>query len=138
MKYPEVKFNRSWVQAPMTEGLAEWCESFAKHLAPAEKKDGQALTTSQLRKFFAEVRLIENNLEKKDCTSDILMLKPYLAYAVGREKKPTKLRDFQKEISTAIDGIRKDSIHTVSDYRNFIAVYEAIVAYHKFYGGKDN
>ena len=43
-----------------------------------------------------------------------------------------------KEISTAIDGIRKDSIHIASDYRNFIAVYEAIVAYHKFYGGKDN
>ena len=46
--------------------------------------------------------------------------------------------DFQKEISTAIDGIRKDSIHIASDYRNFIAIYEAIVAYHKFYGGKDN
>ncbi|MDY4148541.1 MAG: type III-A CRISPR-associated protein Csm2 [Paludibacteraceae bacterium] len=138
MKYPEVKFNRSWVQEPMTEGLAEWCESFAKYLAPADRTDRQALTTSQLRKFFAEVRLIENNLEKKDCTSDILMLKPYLAYAVGREKKPTKLRDFQKEISTAIDGIRKDTIHIASDYRNFISIYEAIVAYHKFYGGKDN
>lgn len=137
MKYPEVKFNRSWVQEPMTEGLAEWCESFAKHLAPKDRTDSQALTTSQLRKFFAEVRLIENNLEKKNCTSDILMLKPYLAYAVGREKKATRLRDFQKEISTAIDGIRKDANHMVADYRNFISIYEAIVAYHKFYGGKE-
>lgn len=65
------------------------------------------------------------------------MLKPMLAYAVGRDKKKTKTKEFGEEMSKGIDAIRlEDEVHAKNDFKNFLKIFEAIVAYHKFYGGE--
>jgi CRISPR-associated protein Csm2 len=145
-KYPEKVIQKEWIQNGITEDARAWAESFGKFLCSIEDDDKQpkgALSTSQLRKFFGEVKRIETDFEKY--RQDLVMLKPMLSYAVGRDKKnkgsefrnQTRIVQFEQELSKAIDFIRSDS-SAKSDYKNFVKMFEAIVAYHKFYSKKDN
>lgn len=82
------------------------------------------LTTSQLRRFFGEVK--RQQLQGYD-ESDFVLLKPKLAYAVGRAKEENaKIQDFYYVIANAIDKVQNED-----DFKRFIKIFEAIVAYHK-------
>ena len=82
------------------------------------------LTTTQLRKFFGEIK--RQQLKGYDPT-DFILLKPKLAYAVGRVKdENAKINDFYYVISDAIDQVNNET-----SFINFIKIFEAIVAYHK-------
>ncbi len=126
--------NPQWVHKPVTQEVINWCEEFGKYLTKkVERKDNngkeiKAMTTTQLRKFFGEVKRIEMNGFN---LSEFIMLNPLLAYATGREKEETKLKDFQKQMSIAIREVKDEK-----DFKNFVNIFEAIVAYHKCYGGK--
>lgn len=89
---------------------------------PKDVKIGK-LTTSQLRKFFGEVKRQQMVGYKP---SDFILLKPKLAYAVGRADKNSKIRDFYEVLAPAIDLVSNET-----EFRNFIKIFEAIVAYHK-------
>ena len=101
---------------------------------PIESIVGDKLTTSQLRRFFGEVKrqqIIGYN------ESSFVMLRPKLAYAVGRAKKSMKnevkyckIEDFYTIIEDAV-MIVVNSKDTKIAFKNFIAFFEAIVAYHK-------
>jgi CRISPR type III-A-associated protein Csm2 len=64
-----------------------------------------------------------------------------LAYAVGRDidnktgKNKTRIKQFEEELSKGLGFIRSDN-NKRSDFKNFVKLFEAIVAYHKYYGGK--
>lgn len=139
MEYPQDKLKPEWVKEPITEDIVNWCESFGKYLAKnktkneKDEKTGRITTvdirdskmsTSQLRKFFGEVKRIEMQYNP----SDVAMLNPLLAYAVGRDEGKTKIKDFQVEISKAISEVKNEE-----DFKNFVQIFEAIVAYHKCY-----
>lgn len=120
------------IQVKVTNATVEFAKEFGEHLAKEEDNEA-ALTTSQLRKFFGEVKrqqLVGFN------ETEFAMLKPKLAYAVGRAKqnarknKYQKIEDFNFVISDAIDKVLK-SPDKVRSFKNFINVFEAIVAYHK-------
>lgn len=138
-KYPTQKLMPEWIHSDITEEIAEWAKSFGKDLT--ESSNGKKpLTTGQIRKFYGEVKRIGASIENNK--SDVVMLKPLLAYAVGRDKNnrgenKTKIEDFEKEIRTALTAIRYDQ-NLASDFKHFEQLFEAIVAYHKFYGGKEN
>lgn len=85
----------------------------------SEKK----LTTNQLRKFFGEVKRQQMVGYKE---TDFVLLKPKLAYAVGRADQNSKIKDFYYVMSNAIDLVSNEH-----QFKNFIKVFEAIVAYHK-------
>ena len=94
------------------------------------------LTTSQLRKFFGEIRRMQAEIQhqKVDSTdkqkfdkTSLLMLKPKLAYQVGREKDSNgKVRDFYSQLSIGVDAVQ-----TREDFKKFVKIVEAVVAYHK-------
>ena len=86
-------------------------------------KVASKLTTSQLRKFFGEVKR-QQMVGFKD--TDFILLKPKLAYAVGRADKNSKIRDFYEVMASAIDLVGNEK-----EFQNFIKIFEAIVAYHK-------
>ena len=133
-KYPKQKLDPKWIESGMTLDIVEWTDSFGKHLATKDAK--RPMTTGQIRKFYGEVKRIDAAIEKH--TNDIPMLKPLLAYAVGRDKasgKNTKIDDFEEELSKAIGAIRLE--HIIADYKNFVQIFESIVAYHKYYGGRE-
>ncbi len=134
MRYPDVKLKKEWIQNPISNEVVEWTKSFAEYLSiPNERKP---LTTSQLRKFFGEIKRIDTDFNNKKV--DLPMLNPMLAYAVGRDKKNnrnvTKILEFSEEIMTALTSIRNDeNMH--KDFKSFLKIFESIVAYHKYFGG---
>lgn len=141
-KYPNQKLEKEWIHNGISEEVCEWAESFGQYLCAygEEKPQKKALTTGQLRKFFGEIKRINSDVTKNQAA--IVMLKPLLAYAVGRDKdnkgnNKTRIEEFARELTTAIDGVLESQVLKI-DYSNFVRIVEAIVAYHKFYGGKEN
>lgn len=134
------EFKKEWITQGITQQTVDWANDFGKELAiPSQDyKEKAPLTTAQLRRFFGEVKRIEMNVTGNK--TDILMLKPMLAYAVGRDGsngKKTRIDKLAKVLFEAISAIRvNEEDHIENDYSNFVNVFEAIVAYHKYYGGK--
>jgi CRISPR-associated protein Csm2 len=125
-----MEFKKEWVITKIDPETVKWASEFGSKLAKnkigndgRELKDTK-LTTSQLRKFFGEVKR-QQALGYN--STDFILLKPKLAYAVGRTKKnDTCLHDFYKVMSIAIDTVQNET-----HFKNFIKLFEAIVAYHK-------
>lgn len=112
----------------VTAKTVEFAKEFGSYLGRTDKEltaDGRTekVTTNQLRKFFGEVK--RQQLQGYD-ESSFVMLKPKLAYAVGRANKKNKIGDFYKVIADAMG-----QVHNPKQFKNFVQVFEAIVAYHK-------
>lgn len=153
-KYNNIDLSTDWITEGISEDAINWAKGFGKFLAKNQDNDGViipdsdagAMTTSQLRRFFGEVKRIENDFEKYQ--SDVVMLQPMLAYASGRDKKfdfkskqmknDTRLGEFAIEMSKVIDAIHPSTDKAKDRYINFVKLFEAVVAFHKFYGGKEN
>ena len=124
--------SKQEIQEKVTGVTVQFAEKFGNYLA--EKEDqAEPLTTSQLRKFFGEVK--RQQMTGYDDT-EFVMLKPKLAYAVGRAKqngrkgKYQKIEDFYSVMADAIDKVEA-STDKPKAFKNFITAFEAIVAYHK-------
>ncbi len=105
-------------------------EDWGKYLAPKNKDDKRALTTSQIRKFFGDIKRIQANYEIDK--GDIVLLDPKIAYAVGRADKESRIIDFYKLVKPMIRDIEENK----DKFSVFVSVIESIVAYHKASGGK--
>lgn len=125
-------------QSVLTDGIKEAdlasLRAFAADLAKDDIDPGnpkkvirQKLTTSQLRKFFGEIRRIQADFE--NCKADIVLLDPKIAYAVGRALKDgkSKIEDFYNFVRPLILAINADK----GRFRHFVNVVESIVAYHR-------
>lgn len=126
----------SEIKNEITSATVEFAEDFGKYLGTTDIKNSvnqngrsitikyPKLTTSQLRKFFGEVKRQEMIGYHK---TDFILLKPKLAYAVGRSTdKNSKIKDFYEVLSEMIDQVSNEK-----EFRRFIKIFEAIVAYHK-------
>jgi len=145
--YWKEMIHEDWIKNGITdEEPIRWAEEFGIYLArkgdeakyangeikKRKTKNGEKpitrnpLTTSQLRKFFGEVKRLQL-LDYKKAKSDILLLKPKLAYAVGRAKdEDAKIHDFYEVITDALSYVQDQK-----SFENFINLFEAIVAFHK-------
>lgn len=118
-------------------------ESFVKNNNIANQ-----ISTSQIRKFLAAVNKINNKIRyqnnddilSEDIVAEIAYMRVQFAYIVGKNKSSNYknkdnegLEKLHKELDDAIANI-KDS---KSNFINFARYVEAIVAYHKFHGGRD-
>jgi CRISPR-associated protein Csm2 len=121
---------RSIVVEGDSKKLVGWAETIGKGLASG------VLTTSQIRNVFGVVRQIEMQ-GYGDLTQQrkLLLLKPKLAYARGRESNQRKqrvLQDLEEVLSPAIDLVENEQ-----HFRNFFDFFEAILAYHRAAGGRE-
>ena len=116
----------------ITDKTVDFAKRFGSYLGVDERtpdKFGKMrisaakLTSNQLRKFFGEVK--RQQMQGFNA-SDFIMLKPKLAYAVGRADKGAKIKDLYKVLSDAIDKVSDEK-----SFNNFILIFEAIVAFHK-------
>jgi len=140
-KYPQQKLDKAWVQEKITDDAVEWAKSFGEFLQSDDSRNrgSRPLTTSQIRKFFGELKRIQADPEKYQ--EEVPMLKAKLAYAVGRDttsfrgqvQYKTKIKEFYEELEKGIDFIRQEY---KGDLVRFVKLVESVVAYHKFYGGK--
>lgn len=119
----------------------------------ASRNRYKMVTTSQIRKFLTAVNQINGKIDQfkngiktsasdtipEDLQMEIKFLKVKLAYQIGRadagRNKPNPVRDFADKsgLITEIDKIG----NSLGKYENFARYVEALVAFHKFYGGKD-
>lgn len=122
----------------MTEDSAEAVQLLIQKAEKLGKELSKELTTSQIRNIFGEVRSIEQEvgLEEKTLPLNVqrrlLMLKPKMAYQVGRFGNNDALSALVKTLSDAINLIGND----VRRFHTFVDLFEAILAYHRRYGGK--
>lgn len=113
------------------------------------------MKTHQLRNFFSQVTQMKQQwkMEQSQQTekpgkeaaesqplsqkveTQLVMLKPRLAYAAGRQ--PKSVKPFYDFISQAIDGVLSAQKPTLA-LHTFFDLIEGVVAYHKFHGGKEN
>ena len=124
-----VKFNASWIQSGLNTEAIKFAEEFGKSLA-------KTLSTSQIRNVFGEVRRIQQKGITNSFDSEVLLLKPKLSYARARANAP---RDLESVLSSAIDAIFQNAINPEQKFQrfeNFANFFEAILAYHRAYGGK--
>ena len=130
-----IMWNEYIQKTEMTDKVTEETVKFAKRFGTYLGKDENSpvknkLTTNQLRKFFGEIK--RQQLRGYD-KSEFVLLKPKLAYAVGRDTNKTKIDDFYRVISSAMDYVTDER-----QFNNFVSIFEAIVAYHKAVeSGKD-
>lgn len=93
-----------------------------------------ALTTSQIRNFFGEVKRIQAKKYDND-KSAFLLIRPKLAYAEARAIQKggkSRITDFRQVIERAHGAVSNQT-----QFQNFVDFLEATLAFHKFYGGRD-
>lgn len=140
------KANPNWVTDPkgLPPEAIDFAEDFGKHLAsPFWNEKAQkvtvgrnAMTTTQLRNFFGELRRIQA-MGFEGNETDFYMLKPKLAYTCARElknKKDNRIGDFEKALRPLIEAVAKSG--KAKSFTNFTKFVEAIVAFHKYHGGE--
>ena len=121
--------------------LIEVAEDIGRHLA-------RNVTTSQIRNIFGTARMIEQEVKTLEddkplpirVQRDLQMLRPKLAYQYGRVQGRDD--DRKKAAMGALTGILSQAIALVGSdvrrFRNFMDFFEAILAYHRRYGGRAN
>jgi CRISPR-associated protein Csm2 len=145
MEFKE-EFNKVWIQKGITKECVDFTEKLGKYLCDINEKGfsgPSALTTSQIRNFFGEVKRIQlNGIEKGNNRSAFLLIRPKLAYAEAR----AKMRNSRSRISVFKEYVQKAHAEVKTEasdielkvmFQNFVDFLEAILAYHKAYGGRD-
>jgi len=108
--------------------IVEISQDMGKHLA-SSKAGGIDLKINQIRRFLDEVRQIETSIKNNKFDPDrIILLRPKLAYAAGRERKVIPLMN-------VLDPAIKSAAQSVENFTKLLRLIEGIVAYHRFNEG---
>ncbi len=119
-------------------------EKAIKELQYKDRYNKIDVTTSQIRKFLTAVNVVRNKVDlykaknkgaealSKELTAEIKFLKVNLLYQAGRTDAVKQFMTVSK-LDIIIDGIG-DSLARFVKFTKYV---EALVAYHKFLGGKD-
>jgi len=111
--------------------LIEIAEKVGKYLAREMN-----LKMNQIRRFLDAVRRIEadwkssKGKEFQEVSDAVVLLRPKLAYAAGREKKVIPLLN-------VLDPAIKSGARSEKEFMNLLRLIEGIVAYHRFAGGNN-
>ena len=104
-------------------------EGYAHIVAKESVKSN--LNTTQLRKFFAALKKMEQKTTWEEIETEFYLLKPRMAVSVGRKNLP---KDFYQVILAAmskVDNVEDDELK-MKNFDIFVKFFEAIVAYHKY------
>jgi CRISPR-associated protein Csm2 len=121
-------YKKVWSDTLLPEILKEEKQNYNIFIDTVKKyieEKKETVSASQLRNIYTEVKKL-----KKDEVQKLYALRPKLAYAAGRAEQ-----NDVKEIMLLMDDLIKE-VKTESQLIAFQEFFEAIIAYHKFYGGK--
>ncbi len=130
------------MEALTKTNFADLAEKVIKSMIQKDKFGNERinLTTSKIRNLltmtnvvYNQARQIRGEVLDDDIMRDIQYLKMRVAYEAGREPNTVKPFVEKAAIMEHIDriGNRKDALLLFCNY------FESLVAYHKYYGGKD-
>lgn len=132
------EFKSEWIKNEIDESTVAFAQWFGEHLC--DKQDGDrlgrmAMTTSQIRNVFGEVKRIQAK-GYSEVRASFLLLRPKIAYAEARVKAKSgksRIEDFRKVMDKAHLAVTNDK-----QFQNFVDFLEATLAYHKAAGGRDS
>ena len=119
-------FLVSWIENGADEALPDYAEFMGK--AMADNK----LTSSKIRSVYGEIKRIQMG-EKKKKKSSFYLLRPKVAYAVGRDKENIGLQLFKLVFDKSAKCVKDKD--TFLHFANFM---EAVLAYHRAYVKKND
>lgn len=132
---PDNDLKRIITDPEATQVLVQQADQFGRKLADAK------LTTSQIRALFGEVRQIQalwgmGNDQRARARRRLILLKPKMAYRAKKERGAA-VRDLVEVLSPAVDLVtgEKDPARQDAHFNRFVEFFEAVLAYHKSYGG---
>lgn len=128
VKYYTDPEKRKLDPAMVDEKAEEWAKSFGE------------LKSTQMRRFYDEFKAIERKVllgkdvqeQEANFERDRALIMMFKAKAVYAEKRKVSPRAFTQFIFDHMGSIR-----SLKDFQAFIKVFEAVVAFHRFYA-KDN
>lgn len=135
-----VSFDEKWISDKINDNFITYAEKLGEYLVKPNDDNKNALTTSQIRNIYGEVKRIQlggfSNME-----TSFLLLKPKLSYNIKRNTEKGKglgLNVFGDVFFKAFDIVIKNQDPTKRSkcFENFCQVMEAIVAFHRGKGGK--
>ncbi|MBT7074373.1 MAG: type III-A CRISPR-associated protein Csm2 [Anaerolineae bacterium] len=101
----------------------------------------QRMTTNQIRAIFNEVRQIQgmwdiNDENREKALRRFVLLKPKMAYR-ARKERGNAVRSLVEILDPAADLViaERDKEKQDANFQRFVEFFEAILAYHKSYGG---
>ena len=94
------------------------------------KRKGE-MSNSQIRNFYGEIKRIQMIGKFEKAKTSFYLLKPKLAYALGRNNGNEGLKLFKSIFDEASQYVKDDKT-----FNNFCNLMEAILAYHRAFGGK--
>lgn len=96
----------------------------------------RGLKTRQIRKSLEAAHRLQQRLDKDpdlNVEAEAALLKIRLAYDAGRAQEGgSVVKELYDVLSAAIDRV-----HKLPDFERFMELLQAIVAFHRFHGGKD-
>ena len=120
------KFLVSWIENGADEALPDYAEFIGK--AMADNK----LTSSKIRSVYGEIKRIQMGEFAKEKAS-FYLLRPKVAYAVGRDKENIGLQLFKLVFDKSAKCVKNKD--TFLHFANFM---EAVLAYHRAYVKKND
>ena len=121
----EIQFSSKWITENADKDMIAFCEKSGRKMANGR------LTNSKIRSIYGEIKRIQMG-RYEDGKISFLLLKPKVAYALARDERNEGLKLFKK--------IFDDASYHVNDQKsfdNFCDFFEAILAYHKAFGGRE-
>lgn len=129
--------------------LVTWADKIGKRLKE------ENLSASQIRNVFGTVRQIQLRWAKAGSENesqafrDAVLLQPKLGYFAQREaerggsKRTDGMKTLENVLTPALEFVRAGQVtqgvnERFERFQRFADFFEAIVAYHKKYGGKEN
>ena len=122
--------------------LVEWAQRLGENLYK------MGLTTSQIRALFGEVRQIqaEWGIKRQRAFRRLVLLKPKMAYR-ARKERGKAVEELVKVLDPALNYVIKANPRPEGqppgardnqddNFQRFAEFFEAILAYHKAYGGQ--
>ena len=123
--YEEIE--KSFGQNGLAEILSDQKKDYNEYINKVKsyvKGNAHGITTSQLRNIFSQVKNVSHYEE-------LYTLRPKLAYVSGRAEK-----DQTKTLLFLFDALIS-KVSNASQLEQFKAFFEAVIAYHKYFGGKE-
>ncbi len=118
-------FQKEWIENGADSTMITYAENAGKFMAHNK------LTNSKIRSIYGEVKRIQMGVFENEKAS-FLLLRPKVAYALGRDNSNKGLQLFKSVFDEASKNVKDQKT-----FNNFCNLFEAILAYHKSYGGKD-
>lgn len=134
------------------ENIVDKAELAIKSIRKPNKKNHDKLVielkTNQIRKILTAVNILKNKVDiykianpqakklDEELQMEIEFLRVNIAYQIGREKgKENLVREFVEKADLL--NMVKDIDGDIKAFENFCRYIEALVAFHKFYGGQE-